>query len=275
MQQITMINERPLQVKEWQGQRVVTFRDIDSLHQRPDGTARKAFNRNKKHFIPDEDFFTVYADELAKPTVHKTDGSSGRISSAWFERPQGGYAEETHLMTESGYLMLVKSFKDDLAWVVQRALVNSYFKRKINPPAPTDFLERCGAIKLPEPKAEPDPVAITRQFLTLLSDAISRGDYYLKPKNSRAIVDVDRYLGYYDDDYISIRTDIARDIYLKLTGRPRVNGFSGKELWEILRATKVLVGSACPPLTIPGHPEHKTLHRRNLSREAINSVMNR
>ena len=183
MQQITMINERPLQVKEWQGQRVVTFKDIDALHQRPEGTARKAFNRNRKHFIPEEDFFTVYADELAKPTVHKTDGSSGRNSYAWFERPQGGFAEETHLITESGYLMLVKSFKDDLAWVVQRALVNSYFKGKIRQPAPTDFLERCGAIKLPELKAEPDPVAITRQFLTLLGNAISRGDYYLKPKN--------------------------------------------------------------------------------------------
>lgn len=32
------------------------------------------------------------------------------------------------LITESGYLMLVKSFTDDLAWKVQRELVNSYFK---------------------------------------------------------------------------------------------------------------------------------------------------
>lgn len=33
-------------------------------------------------------------------------------------------------MTESGYLMLVKSFNDDLAWQVQRCLVNAYFKVK-------------------------------------------------------------------------------------------------------------------------------------------------
>lgn len=32
------------------------------------------------------------------------------------------------LMTEQGYLMLVKSFTDDLAWEVQRQLVNTYFK---------------------------------------------------------------------------------------------------------------------------------------------------
>lgn len=32
------------------------------------------------------------------------------------------------LITESGYLMLVKSFTDDLAWTVQRALIKTYFK---------------------------------------------------------------------------------------------------------------------------------------------------
>lgn len=34
------------------------------------------------------------------------------------------------LMTEQGYLMLVKPFSDDLAWEVQRQLVNSYFRAK-------------------------------------------------------------------------------------------------------------------------------------------------
>lgn len=34
----------------------------------------------------------------------------------------------TTYLTESGYLLLVKSFTDDLAWNVQRQLVNSYFK---------------------------------------------------------------------------------------------------------------------------------------------------
>lgn len=30
---------QPLAVKEYRGQRVITFRDVDILHQRPDGTA--------------------------------------------------------------------------------------------------------------------------------------------------------------------------------------------------------------------------------------------
>ena len=36
--------------------------------------------------------------------------------------------QDITLITESGYLMLVKSFTDDLAWDVQRQLVNLYFR---------------------------------------------------------------------------------------------------------------------------------------------------
>ena len=34
------------------------------------------------------------------------------------------------VLTESGYLMIVKSLNDDLAWTVQRLLVNYYFRAK-------------------------------------------------------------------------------------------------------------------------------------------------
>jgi hypothetical protein len=34
------------------------------------------------------------------------------------------------VLVESGYLMLTKSFNDDLAWQVQRELVNSYFRSR-------------------------------------------------------------------------------------------------------------------------------------------------
>lgn len=40
----------------------------------------------------------------------------------------GSNAKEIILITEQGYLMLVKSLTDDLAWEVQRKLVKSYFK---------------------------------------------------------------------------------------------------------------------------------------------------
>lgn len=113
MHEVT-INQTPLSIKEYEGKRVVTFKDIDAVHGRPDGTARKRFNDNKEHFIEGEDFYTV-----DQPSEIRTLGIT---------RPQGGVPEKVILITESGYLMLVKSFTDDLAWKVQRELVNSYFR---------------------------------------------------------------------------------------------------------------------------------------------------
>lgn len=107
-QKIT-INKTELLVKEYKGLRVVTLKEIDAVHERPEGTARKRFNDNKKHFIEGTDYFVRNSDEAAK--------EFGIIA------PNG-----LTLVTESGYLMLVKSFGDDLAWTVQRQLVNTYFR---------------------------------------------------------------------------------------------------------------------------------------------------
>lgn len=106
-----VVNNYPVFVKEYHGQRVVTFKDVDTVHGRPNGTARKRFNDNKKHFVDGEDYFVRNSDE-AKVEFGIT-------------APNG-----LTLLTESGYLMLVKSFTDDLAWDVQRQLVNTYFKTK-------------------------------------------------------------------------------------------------------------------------------------------------
>ena len=110
-----LINEKFIEIKEYKGQRVVTFRDIDNLHQRPDGTASRNFRANRKHFIEGEDYFKICADEIRR---HKIMDISPKTH------------EDIIFLTESGYLMVVKSFTDDLAWKVQRQLVNSYFRAK-------------------------------------------------------------------------------------------------------------------------------------------------
>lgn len=51
------IGNSDISVKEYDGRRVVTFKDIDMVHGRPEGTARKRFNNNKKRFIDGKDFF--------------------------------------------------------------------------------------------------------------------------------------------------------------------------------------------------------------------------
>lgn len=106
--ELVKIQNHEVTVREYNGQRVITFKDIDTVHERADGTARKRFNDNKKHFVEGEDYFVLKTDEAqAKYGVVAPKGLT--------------------LVTQSGYLMLVKSFTDDLAWKVQKELVNSYF----------------------------------------------------------------------------------------------------------------------------------------------------
>lgn len=102
-------------IKIWNDQRVVTFRDIDEVHQRPEGTAKKAFSRNRKRFIRGVDYFIVTRSEIQK-SVKDTLEYFGDI-------PNRGIT----VLKETGYLMVVKPFTDDLSWKVQRRLVSSYF----------------------------------------------------------------------------------------------------------------------------------------------------
>lgn len=103
-------------IKEWHGKRVVTFKDIDTVHQRPEGTASRNFNQNRQRFVNAVDFFKISQKELPTNFVDNSKGGNPNI--------------QVTLITESGYLMLVKSFTDDLAWKVQRELVDSYFRVK-------------------------------------------------------------------------------------------------------------------------------------------------
>ena len=101
---------------------VITMAQIDDVHARPRGTSRNNFNRNRKYFISGKDFFPI---------------KSGEAASMGFRAPNG-----INLITESGYLKLVKTFTDDLAWQIQGQLVECYFrvKREIQqtPSIPTD-----------------------------------------------------------------------------------------------------------------------------------------
>lgn len=115
MNELIRIGNSDISIKEYNGQRVVTFKDIDMVHGRPDGTARKRFNDNRNRFIEGEDFFKISASEIRTTKL--------------FDIPDKATSDYA-LMTEQGYLMLVKSFTDDLAWDVQRQLVNGYFKTR-------------------------------------------------------------------------------------------------------------------------------------------------
>lgn len=111
--ELIKINNKEIAVKEYSSQRVITFKEIDELHERPEGTARQTFNRNKERFAEGRDYFVCQTYEAAK---------------MGYTAPNG-----MNFITESGYLMLVKPFNDDLSWTVQRQLVDTYFKAKKDP----------------------------------------------------------------------------------------------------------------------------------------------
>ena len=111
---VMTINNTELPIREYRGRRVVTFADIDNVHNRREGTAGRNFRTNRIHFIPNIDYYEI----------NQTD----EIRRFGFERPQGGTPKALILVTETGYLMLTKSFTDNLSWNIQRELINGYFK---------------------------------------------------------------------------------------------------------------------------------------------------
>lgn len=116
MSEVMTVENTEMQIREYNGQRVVTFKDIDRVHQRKGGTSYRNFNRNKKYFIDGEDYMKVCADEIRRSKIFDVSSKTrGNIT----------------LITETGYLMIVKSFTDDLSWSVQRQLVNNYFEKRV------------------------------------------------------------------------------------------------------------------------------------------------
>jgi hypothetical protein len=115
------------------GERVVTLRMVDELHQRPEGTAGRNFRRNRGRMLEGVDYWEIppenLPDEIRRP------------SSSW-----GGPRDMLILLSESGYLMLVKAFRDDLAWEVQRVLVQHYFRSKsLRTPSEERWLREVGS----------------------------------------------------------------------------------------------------------------------------------
>ena len=110
--EIVKIGNQAVEAVEYRGQRVVTFAMVDRLHRRADGTAKRNFFENRERFIDGEDCYLIGFNQK-----YEIRGDS-------IEVPPRGLT----VLTESGYLMIVKSMTDDVSWQVQRKLVQSYFK---------------------------------------------------------------------------------------------------------------------------------------------------
>lgn len=166
MNELIRVGNSSISVKEYKGKRVVTFKDIDTVHERPSGTANKRFLDNKKRFINGEDYFIVGNSEIRK--------------SHLMSLSDNDFTDKV-LITESGYLMLVKSFTDDLAWTVQRKLVDSYFrvKQAVNEELSPELQLLQGIIdqmkrKEFEDKERDRQIALTKETLSKVTNTTER-----------------------------------------------------------------------------------------------------
>jgi hypothetical protein len=114
MNDVITIENTEMQIREYNGERVVTFKDIDTVHQNKSGTAYRNFNRNKKYFVEGKHFYV-----LKKQNSNVTNCLNRNIVV-----PNKGIT----VLTERGYLLVAKSFNDALSWKVQDMLVDVYFK---------------------------------------------------------------------------------------------------------------------------------------------------
>ena len=122
---------------------------VDKVHCRPDDHASRTFRQNRKHFVEGEDFYLIEFSQ------------KGEFHRYGISVPPRGLI----VLTESGYLLLVKSFTDDLAWQVQKQLIKVYF--------------RANAQVAPA-AAPPIPVLyekITREQVAELTQGVNRAFY--------------------------------------------------------------------------------------------------
>lgn len=112
---------------EYRGQQVVTFAMIDKVHQRPEGTAKRAFNENRDRFDA-ADFIELTSNEI-------------RTMSVFAPR-----TARATLITKRGYLKIAKTLGDDKAWEVFDEMIERYFAveeaRAIVPHVPADRAAR-------------------------------------------------------------------------------------------------------------------------------------
>lgn len=116
--------EHPITYK---GRRAITLNMVDLIHERPQGTAKRTFRKHKKRFVKGRHFWELTGDAM-RPLK-----DSGFVQAK---------AKSTILLSEFGYLMLVKPMQDDLSWERQEQLIEGYF-RVIREPSIQDQIKEA------------------------------------------------------------------------------------------------------------------------------------
>lgn len=110
-----VINRIEIETKEYKGQRVITAWDISDIHKKDVAQINRQFKRNRKRFVENSDFFEIMKDEFLKCQF----GTLKKISN--------NQDNNIQLYTESGYLKIVRTFRDNFSWGIYDMLIKSYF----------------------------------------------------------------------------------------------------------------------------------------------------
>ncbi|MFO5908855.1 phage antirepressor KilAC domain-containing protein [Pseudomonas aeruginosa] len=201
------IHRHTLPIVEFRGQRVVTLAMIDQVHERPSDTAGRNFREHRHRFIEGEDYF-----QLARSQNHEIQGFG-------LEVPNRGLI----VLTEQGYLMIVKSLQDDLAWEVQRQLVNNYFRK----PAPSVDVAAMLSDPTTLKKLLLENVSKVEQ-LTADNDDLQHENQMLEQK---VVADAPK-VAFHDGVATSVTVHSVREVAQNLgTGRNRLFAFLREKRW--------------------------------------------
>lgn len=111
------IADKKIELKEYNGERIVTAWDIAELHEREISKVNENFKYNINKFIENEDYYVLQRNKFSESDFRVQNFIPNNV-------------KEIILFTESGYLLLTKTFTDERSWNIQRQLVKSYFKLK-------------------------------------------------------------------------------------------------------------------------------------------------
>lgn len=111
------INGVKIERKEYKGEYVLTPWDISKIHKREVREVNQNFKNLRSKMIEDEDYHIVHKAKLSESKFLIQDYIPNNV-------------KEIMLFTESGYLLLTKSFNDDFSWGIQRGLIKNYFNMK-------------------------------------------------------------------------------------------------------------------------------------------------
>lgn len=108
------INGKRIKKKEYNGVPVLTSWDIAEIHGKEMRRVNENFKYVREKLILNEDYFIIERDKFSETDFPIQNFIPNNV-------------KEIPLFTETGYMMLCKTFGDDFSWQLQRFLVRNYF----------------------------------------------------------------------------------------------------------------------------------------------------